>query len=215
MEQVGEEWINAVAGLDYPESRRLLLSFVDPEISGLPAGLTFHRIDVQAARLAELAQRDATVRQRLFQLCSMELPSHKRMLLAKTLGMLSTTEAILAALDLVDDTAAPPVPYDVWKQLELTFVEHKAVSTESNAYTPAPRSANPIRNRLFKMATTDVRRKKAASALLSQIEVWRLEYGRPSGEPRNPDPECKQFWPAGEDFACGGSSQGVQANTGL
>jgi hypothetical protein len=209
MEQVGEEWINAVAALDYPESRRLLLSFVDPEISGLPAGLTFHRNDVQAARLAELAQRDATVRQRLFQVCSMQLASLKRMLLAKTLGMLSTTEAILAALDLIDDAAAPPVPYDVWKQLELTFVEHKAASTESNAYTPAPRSANPIRNRLFKMATTDARRKKAASALVSQIEVWRLEYGRPNGEPRNPDPECKQSWPAGEDFAGDASSQVV------
>src|SRR4029077_14335681 len=119
----------------------------------------------------------------------------------------------LENLNLSTTREAPPVPYDVLKQLELTFVEHKAASTESNAYTPAPRSANPIRNRLFKMATTDARRKKAASALLSQIEVWRLEYGRPYGEPRNPDPECKQSWPAAEDFAGDGGSQVVQENT--
>lgn len=199
--QLGEAWINAVAALDYPESRQLLLSFVDPEISGLPAGLTFDREDVLAARLAELAQRETGIRQRLFQLCTLQLPSPKRMLLAKVVGMLGTTEAILAGLNLIDDTAVPPVPYDIWKQLEATFVEHKIVSTVSNAYTPAPRSANPIRSRLFAMATTDARRKKAASSLLGQIEVWRLEYGRPNGEPRNPDVECVRSWPTGADFA--------------
>jgi HEAT repeat protein len=191
IKQLGEAWINAVATLDYPESRQLLLSLVDPEISGLPAGLTFDREDVLAARLAELTQRETAIRQRLFQLCSLQLPSPKRMLLAKVVGMLGTTEAILAGLNLIDDTSAPPVPYDIWKQLELTFVEHKSVNPESNAYTPAPRSSNPIRSRLFEMATTDARRGKAASSLLGQIEVWRLEYGRPSGEPRNPDVECK------------------------
>jgi hypothetical protein len=195
MEQVGEEWINAVAALDYPESRQLLLSFVDPEISGAPAELKFHRDDVQSARLAELAQRDPAVRQRLFELCSMQLPAQKRMLLAKVLGMLATTESLLAGLNLIDDEIAPPVPYDIWKQLEATFVEHKSVSPESGAYTPATRSSNPIRGRLFEMATCDNRRKKAASSLLSQIEVWRLEYGRPNGEPRNPDVECKHSWP--------------------
>jgi len=30
------------------------------------------------------------------------------------------------------------------------------------------------------MVTTDARRKKSAFSLLGQIEVWRLEYGRPN-----------------------------------
>ncbi len=194
IKQLDEAWINAVAALDYRESRQLLLGFVDPEISGLPAGLTFDREDVQAARLAELARRDTATRQRLFQLCTMQLPSVKRKLLANVVGMLGTTEAIVAGLNLIDDSHGAPVPYDIWKQLEATFVEHKAVSADSNAYTLAPRSANPIRSRLFEMATTDERRKKAASSILAQIEVWRLEYGRPNGEPRNPDPELKSCW---------------------
>jgi hypothetical protein len=201
IKQLGEVWINAVAALDYPESRRLLLNFVDPEISELPAGLTFDRDDVLAARLAELAQRDTATAQRLFQLCTLLLPAAKRTVLAKIMSMLGTTESILAGLNLIDDSAPPPVPYEIWKQLEVTFVEHKSVSPESNAYTPAPRSSNPIRSRLFEMATTDARRKKAASSLLGQIEVWRLEYGRPNGEPRNPDVECVSSWPTGAHFA--------------
>jgi hypothetical protein len=167
----------------------------------LPAGLKFHRDDVQAARLVEQAQRDPAIRQHLFQLCSMQLPSQKRMLLAKVVGMFGTTDALIATLNLIDDAAAPPVPYEIWKQLEATFVEHKSMSPESNAYTPAPRSSNPIRSRLFEMATNDNRRQKAASSLLSQIEVWRLEYGRPIGEPRNPDVECKHSWLGEADAA--------------
>jgi hypothetical protein len=190
IEQLSDAWTHAIASLDYPESRQLLLSFVDPEIPGLAPGLTFDRGDVQAVRLAELARRDTAIRERLFQLCAMQLPSQKRALLAKVMGLLGTTEATLVGLNLIDDTETPPVPYDIWKQLEATFVEHTIVSAESNAYTPAPRSANPIRSKLFETANTDARRKKAASSLLGQIEVWRLEYGRPHGEPRNPDVEC-------------------------
>jgi hypothetical protein len=190
MRQLGEAWINAVAALDFPESRQLLLSFVDPEIPGLPAGLTFEREDVQAARLAELALRDAAVRQRLLQLCTMELPTLKRRLLAKVVGMVGTTEAMVAGLSLIDDTAEPQVPYEIWKQLEATFVEHKPTSAVSNAYTLAPRSANSIRNKLFEMTTMDTRRRDSASSLLAQIEVWRLEHGRPHDEPRNPLLQC-------------------------
>ncbi len=189
--QLGEAWINAVAALDFPESRQLLLSFVDPEIPGLPAGLSFEREDVQAARLAELAQRDAAVRKRLLQLWTMQLPVLKRrLLLARVVGMVGATDAMVAGLSLIDDTADPQVPYEIWKQLEATFVEHKPSNAVSNVYTLAPRSANSIRNKLFEMTAMDARRKDSASSLLAQIEVWRLEHGRPYDEPRNPLFEC-------------------------
>ncbi|MHB8540356.1 MAG: hypothetical protein ACYDCD_05360 [Candidatus Acidiferrales bacterium] len=82
------------------------------------------------------------------------------------------------------------MPYEIWKQVEATFVEHKPSSGVPNAYTLAPRSANSIRNKLFEMSTMDARRKDSASSLLAQIEVWRLEHGRPHDEPRNPLFEC-------------------------
>src|SRR5260370_40680038 len=41
--------------------------------------------------------------------------------------------------------------------------------------------------RLFQMSLNDERRKAAAWSLLGQIEIWRIEYGRPANEPRHPE----------------------------
>ena len=193
--QLGDEWINAVAALDCPESRALLMSFVDPEAAGLVPEVAFGREDVLAARLVDLARRDSTIEQRLHHLCSTSLPESKRALLSRVMGWLGSSEAALAGLQLIDDTRSPAVPYETWRHLEGVFVEQRSHGKDSNVYTPAPRSSNAIRNQLLEMATLDARRKKAALSLLGQIELWRLEYGRPHGEPRNPALGTRFPWP--------------------
>jgi hypothetical protein len=45
------------------------------------------------------------------------------------------------------------------------------------------------------MAQTDPLWKRSAFALLGQIEVWRLEHGRPMDEPRHPAIESGIHWP--------------------
>ncbi|MGP8245367.1 MAG: hypothetical protein ACLQVN_12720 [Bryobacteraceae bacterium] len=45
------------------------------------------------------------------------------------------------------------------------------------------------------MEAKDERRRKAALELLSQIESWRLEHGRPVGEPRHPAFNSGEAWP--------------------
>ncbi len=189
-------WINALAALDSPEARELLLSFVDPATPGAPAGAMIDCEDVLAARLAELALRDEATKQRLLQLCTLRLPPARRNPLARVLLMLGSQDAILAGLNLIDDAAIPPVPYEIWKLLEATFVEYKSVRPESNTYLRLPREANPIRNRLLEMTASDERGKDSATSLLGQIEMWRLEYGRPIGEPRNPHIKHQTPWPA-------------------
>jgi hypothetical protein len=193
--QLGDEWINAVAALDSSESRELLMSFVDPEAAGLVPEVTFGREDALAARLADLARRELSIEQRLLYLCTTSLPASKRALLSGVTSWLGSSEAALAGLHLIDDTCSPPVPYEIWKQLEGIFVEQRSHGKDSNVYTPSPRSSNAIRNRLFEMATLDPRRKKSALSLLGQIELWRLEYGRPHGEPRNPALGTRFPWP--------------------
>jgi hypothetical protein len=111
------------------------------------------------------------------------------------MGWLGSSEAALTGLHLIDDTRSPAVPYETWRQLEGVFVEQRSHGKDSNVYTPAPRSSNAIRNQLLEMATLDARRKKAALSLLGQIELWRLEYGRPHGEPRNPALGTRFPWP--------------------
>ncbi len=135
-----DSWVNAVAALDSPEARQLLLSFVDPSTVGLPFDVKLERQDIVAARLIELASRDENIEQRLLTLCSSELPAQKRALLAKVVGGIATDQAILEALNLIDDSATPAIPYELFRSIESTFVERRPYGDDSNAYTEAPRS---------------------------------------------------------------------------
>ena len=56
-EQCEDNFINAVAALDTPRARELLLGFVDPDIPAIALTRRRHREDVLVARLTELAQR--------------------------------------------------------------------------------------------------------------------------------------------------------------
>jgi hypothetical protein len=193
---VGDEWIDALAALDTAEARRVLLSLVDPEIKGVSFPVAFDRSETVAARLVELARRDADIERRLSQLCSLRIPEPKRSLLAKVMEWLGTADAALSALNLLDDEATPQIPYDTWKQMEAAFVERKPYGKDTNSYTLSPRSSNEVRIRLFEMSKQDKFRAKAAASLLAQIEAWRLEHGRPAGEPRSVEVECESPWPA-------------------
>jgi hypothetical protein len=194
-EQLGDAWINAVAVVDSPESRNLLLSFVDPELPGLPSEVNLSRDDVLAARLVELARLDQTIKQRLLRLCDSNLPPARRSLLAEVVGQLGDAEAVAAGLSLIDDTVSTPVPHGILKQLEDAFVERRPHGESQGTYTLEPRSSNAIRAKLLEMATKDEQRKKSALRLLGQIEEWRLEYGRPVGEPRHPAFGSGEPWP--------------------
>jgi NACHT C-terminal Alpha/Beta 2 len=113
------------------------------------------------------------------------LPPSRRFLLSKILVMLGTPEALDASLNIIEDAIEPAVPYEVWQGLESLFVERRPYGT-GGASTLLPTAANIVRARLATMAMNDPRRRKAAADLLAQIELWRLQYGRPAGEPRNP-----------------------------
>ena len=64
LEHFEDIWTNAVAALDTPAARELLLSFVDSDLPGVAAELRLRREDVMAARIADLAKRDAKVEAR-------------------------------------------------------------------------------------------------------------------------------------------------------
>jgi hypothetical protein len=192
---VGDAWINALAALGSAESTETLLSLVDPEVKA-SFNVVFDRPETVAARLAELAGRDSKLRERLLQLCSLGLPEPKRSLLAKVVACLGTPDAVMASVGLLDDDTKPQIPYDTWKQMEDAFVERRPYGKDTNSYTLAPRSSNEVRIRLFEMSRKDKHRAKAAAVLLAQIEVWRLEHGRPFGEPRNVEIETESAGPA-------------------
>ena len=98
-------------------------------------------------------------------------------------------------MNLIDDSASPSVPRGVREQLESAFVERQPYEEHPNTFTLQPRASNDLRARLFRMSLEDGKRRKSAVRLLGQLEVWRLEYGRPADEPRHPNLASGQSWP--------------------
>lgn len=197
-EQCEDTFINALAALDRPRARELLLGFVDPDIRGIALTRRPDREDVLVARLTELARREPEAAARLRALCERDLSELNRHLLSKVLGSLGTPEALAANLNLIDDAKPSPVPQGIWDQLQSAFVERRSHEQNPNVFTVHALASNELRVRLFRMALEDRKRRKSAFMLLGQIEEWRLEYGRPTGEPRQPDFASGQPWPPNE-----------------
>lgn len=195
LEQCEDHFFNALATLDTPRARELLLGFVDPDIRAIALTRRPHREDVIVARLAELAQRRRETSARLQELCDRDLPELNRHVLSKIMDRLGTPEALAANLNLIDDSRPAPVPQGIWDQLENAFVERRPYGQTPNTFTEHARASNEVRVRLFRMAIEDDKRRKSALKLLGQIEEWRLEYGRPTSEPRHPDLASGQSWP--------------------
>lgn len=191
----GDVLIDAIAALDTPRARELLLAFVDPDIRTITQTQLPHREEELVARLTELAQRRPEVAARLLELCECDLPEINRHILSKVMGSFGTPEALAANLNLIDDARPSPVPQGVWDELEGAFVARQPYGQNSNVFTLRARASNELRIRLLNAALEDPKRRKSAFMLLGQIEIWRLEHGRPTDEPRHPDLASGQDWP--------------------
>jgi hypothetical protein len=203
VQYVGDDWVDAVAQFDSQEARNLLLSFIDPALPPLSNELIRHHDGRLVRRLTELAQRDAAIQHRMFDLAQENIPVTHAVVLGKVLANLGTTDALLASLQLLRDGGAGGASYELHKNIEETFVEHRPYPGSSNAVTMVPRSSNAIRSRLMEMVQNDPLRRKSAFALLNEIERWRMWHGRPDGEPRSPKMEAGFLWPPElEDDKC-------------
>jgi energy-coupling factor transporter ATP-binding protein EcfA2 len=194
--QIGDEWIRAVAQLGGKRSNEVLLSFVDPDQKLFTKAFVpdYQNGNVLARLLADRAEHDDEFKAELFRLANGELPQTKRMLLAKTFSFFQREDDLVAGLCVLrDDDSA--LPFELLQSIENAFLERRPYSPDGGTYTLAPRGSNALRKRLLEMAQTDPLRKRSAFALLGQIEVWRLEHGRPMDEPRHPAIESGAYWP--------------------
>jgi len=192
---VQHEWIEALTTLETPSARRLALSLVDPDVPPFAYSLDSRYLEQVAGTIAKLANDDPAVDARLRELSLLNLDSEKRELLAFVLVTRATDEALLAALNLIDDSAHPKTPWALRKFLEQTFVERQPDEGQQGVFTLQAAAANDLRQALYGMVFNDPRRKRSAYSLLGQIEEWRLEYGRPMDEPRHPAINSGLPWP--------------------
>jgi hypothetical protein len=184
VEQIGEEW------------NEVLLSFVDSDQKLFTKECVpdYQHGNVLAGLLADRAEHDSEFKTELFRLASGELPPTKRMLLAKAFSRFRSEGDLVEGLCVLRDDGSE-FPYELLQSIENAFLEHRPYGGEANVYTVAPRGSNALRKRLLEMAQADPVRKRSAFALLGQIEVWRLEHGRPMDEPRHPSIESGARWP--------------------
>jgi hypothetical protein len=152
-------------------------------------------------RIAELARNDPKIAARLRELCDNDLSPIKRELLAKVMSDVGTGEELLANLNLIDDRSARAIPQGTWEHIEAAFVQRRRRDGSENIFTLEVSASNQARAKLFDMMLRDERRRKSAFKILGQIEEWRLEYGRPTGEPRHPAFNSGVLWPPGEPAA--------------
>ena len=151
--------------------------------------------DFLASRVSDLTQADSALVERILQLTTQPMSLKRGHVLAKVIARLDSPQSLLAGLNLMDDLSPHPIPDDLWKAIESLFLERRPYKGSPQSYTLVPRASNDIRKRLFEMAENDSRRTRSAYSLLGQIEEWRLEYGRPSSEPRHPAYESGKPWP--------------------
>ena len=185
-EQLEAEFVQAIAALDTPGARELLLGFIDQDIRGMALPRAPRREEVLVARLTALAQRSPEVAGRLQRLCDRDLPELNRRVLSRIMASIGTPDALAANLNLVDDAKRYPVPRGVWDQLETAFVEQRpyrqdpvsetftrqarASNTRDRVRVLAPggvftlhaRASNRLRARLFRMALGDPKRRESA-----------------------------------------------------
>ena len=195
-DQCQDSLVNALATLDTPRSRELLLGFVDPQAPSYTPTRKWHREEVLVEQLADLVRRRPEAATQLLRLCGSDAPDFSRNALSSVMAQLGTPESMSANLDLIDDTRQPAVPRGLWGQLRNTFLAREAHVNDPNTFTVRSQASNETRSRLFKMATEgDPKRQRSALELLGQIEIWRLEEGKPADEPRHPDLASGSLWP--------------------
>jgi hypothetical protein len=192
LQNMDDAWIGALGQLDTQAAREVLLSFIDPQLPSAGVNITFgyHNTERFASYVAQWARQDAVLKQRLISLSETSLTPTQRQLLTVIYRELGSDEAMLAGVNLLQGTISP---IRGEPGVEALFLERRPYGSSGFVYVP--RNAARARAKLFGMILDDPGRRKAALSILAQVEVWRIEHGRPPGEPRHPMIESGEPWP--------------------
>ena len=164
--------------------------------SEMPEPVGWGRGDRAAFHLAALFRDNEIVRKRLLSLDPRELTASGRDLLVRTLLQVDTEDAVFRCLAVQGEAGvAGYTVYKLHERLEALFIDHVPVQGSTNAYRLAPRAANEFRSRLLEVSQVEGPMQRGALDLLMEVELWRLEHGRPSGEVRNPLFPAVESWP--------------------
>ncbi len=188
-----DAWIEALGRLNTITSRQTLLSFIDPEIPwvGVTINFDYHRTEIFAAFVGGWARQDPALKQRLMALSQGNLTATQQQLLPAIYREMGSDETMVSGANLLRGTM---LPFGRDRGFETQFLEREPQG-RSGAFVLVPRNAEKARAKLFQALLNDPSRRASAFSILGQVEVWRIEYGRPIGEPRHPMIETGEPWP--------------------
>jgi hypothetical protein len=193
VQHMDDAWIEALGRLNTVSSRQALLSLVDPEVPwvGVTIEFDYRNTEVFAALVGGWARQDPALKQRLLTLSQGNLTPTQRQLLPAIYREMGSDDTMVAGVNLLKGTMSP---FGRDRGFESQFLEQQPHG-RSGAFVLVPRNAEKARAELFQAVLNDPSRRASAFSILGQVEVWRIEYGRPSGEPRHPMIETGEPWP--------------------
>jgi HEAT repeat protein len=196
---VTTEWIEAVGNLGGRDGATTLLAFVETgrTAQNRVSPHDHHLFELAANRIAVLAQTDDELQSKILALVNVPGSPERDFVIIKTVAALSSLDAMLTTLNLDIEDRSHRWPYFVLEEAfqELCLIKRRT-PPDSNSYTLEPIPAVELRRRLLEIATAGDRRSRNAFSLLGQIDVWRLEHGKPPREQRHPAIESGVQWPA-------------------
>ena len=147
LQNMEDTWIEALGSLNVPAARRVLLSFIDPEIPSAGVDITFDYGNTErfAAYVGEWARQDLALKQRLIGFSETALTRMQKQLLPTIYSDLGGDGAMLAGADLVQGRMSF---YGLNSGLEALFLERRPYG-RSGSFVFAPRNAERARARLF------------------------------------------------------------------
>jgi NACHT conflict system protein len=193
LQNIETPWLESLGRLNTDSSRRALLSFIDPDIPLVGVNLAFdhHNVEIYAAFVGAWARDDFMLKQKLLAMSAGKLTATQHRLLPAIYAELGDSDTMVAGANLLSGGLSPLLGRG---RLERQFLERKP-GGPGGWFTFVPQNAEKARAELFQAVLHDADRRKSAFAILGQVEVWRMEYGRPLGESRHPMIDSGEPWP--------------------
>jgi hypothetical protein len=174
-----------------PESLRPRFIAANRRLVGLTINFDYHNTEIFATFVGGWARQDPALKQRLMALSQGNLTTTQQQLLPAIYHEMGSDDTMVAGANLLRGTM---LPFGRDRGFETQFLEREPHG-RSGAFVLVPRNAEKARAELFQAVLNDPSRRASAFSILGQVEVWRIEYGRPTGEPRHPMIETGEPWP--------------------
>lgn len=179
---------------DHPAVKEAMLNALDPTTESPTMSLIELRTTSEVpGMIADICRNDDASLQRVQNLCKMDQTEINRSILAGTVNLLDSSEALSDGLMLLGDRLEPRIPYPLQEAIEKRLIRHKHLSGVT--YQIEPQADVETQRKLLDFTYNDPTRSETCFGLIGFCMQLRIKYGRPPTEPRHPYFKSGYAWP--------------------